>query len=233
MPKRKLVIDEKEGSVLMGVMKEGADPVIKTIEGTLENALEAIPKLVEEAEAKWATSLKNPAYKAPPEPKKEPKAPASKPAVAKATDELPLLSGTEPAPVKAEVKAQAQTLAPAEVKAGIALVETTVEEKAETQMETEHEKGDFMSPGPQPEAKTEPAPTAPAPQTPSPAPAATPATPASQWQYQLKDGRGPFDTVQEAMDTMGLDKATRPQHNRWDRLSTALKDTIRRVEKKL
>jgi len=51
-----------------------------------------------------------------------------------------------------------------------------------------------------------------------------------KWEYYLKD-RGPFQTVQEAMDALGLDKETRPQHNRWSRLSTQLKDTIQRRPK--
>jgi len=47
-------------------------------------------------------------------------------------------------------------------------------------------------------------------------------------EYYLQDGRGPFESVQAAMDALGLDKATRPKHNRWDRLSTQLKESIRR-----
>ena len=49
-----------------------------------------------------------------------------------------------------------------------------------------------------------------------------------KWNYYLQDGCGPFESVQAAMDELGLDKATRPRHNRWDRLSTQLKDTIQR-----
>lgn len=216
MPKRKLVIDEKEGSVLMGVMKEGADPVIKTVEGTLENALTAIPKLIEEAEAKWAISQRNPAYKAPPEPKKETKTAAKKPAAGKTAEELPLLSGTEAEAVAEDKAPQVEVVVTPAPEQPAAVVVAGEEKTAMSKM-----------------AEQAPAVPAAAPQTPSPAPAATPAAPAGQFQYQLKDGRGPFNTVQEAMDAMGLDKATRPQHNRWDRLSTSLKDTIRRVEKKV
>lgn len=50
-------------------------------------------------------------------------------------------------------------------------------------------------------------------------------------EYFLQDGRGPFDSVQTAMDAMGLDKATRPQHNRYDRLSTKMKEQIQRRPK--
>ncbi|MBA7677620.1 hypothetical protein ES703_85880 [subsurface metagenome] len=52
-----------------------------------------------------------------------------------------------------------------------------------------------------------------------------------RWEYYLQDGCGPFQTVQAAMDELGLDKETRPQHNRWSRLSTQLKDTIQRRPK--
>ena len=43
-----------------------------------------------------------------------------------------------------------------------------------------------------------------------------------KWEYYLKD-RGPFQTVQAAMDAMGLPKDRRPKHQRWDRLSSRLK----------
>jgi len=48
------------------------------------------------------------------------------------------------------------------------------------------------------------------------------------WEYYLQDGRGPYETVQLAMDELGLDKNTRPQHNRWSRLSAQLRGTIQR-----
>ena len=70
---------------------------------------------------------------------------------------------------------------------------------------------------------------APAPVQPHLAPSA-PAEP-GEWEYWLQDGRGPFETVQTAMDALGLDRQNRPQHNRWDRLSTQLKEQIRRVAK--
>lgn len=46
----------------------------------------------------------------------------------------------------------------------------------------------------------------------APAAQATPAATSTTgaWEYMLKDGRGPYDTVQAAMDALGLDKATRP-----------------------
>jgi len=62
-----------------------------------------------------------------------------------------------------------------------------------------------------------------------PPPAA--AAPTGAWEYWLKDGRGPYSDIQAAMDAMGLDKETRPHHNRWDRLSTQLKEQIQRQPK--
>lgn len=82
-----------------------------------------------------------------------------------------------------------------------------------------HHSSEVAAPGPKvaPEPRGTPLPTAPA-----------PAQPRAEGEYYLKDGRGPFPTVQAAMDAMGLDKRTRPQHNRWDRLSTQLKEAIQK-----
>ena len=52
-----------------------------------------------------------------------------------------------------------------------------------------------------------------------------------KYTYYLHDGRGPFESVQAAMDELGLDKTNRPSHNRWDRLSTKFKDAIQRRPK--
>lgn len=46
------------------------------------------------------------------------------------------------------------------------------------------------------------------------------------FQYKLKDGRGPFATIQLALDAMGADKVNRPLHNRYDRLSKKLQAEI-------
>jgi hypothetical protein len=315
MPTRKLVIDEKEGTVMMGVMKEGADPFIKNFQGDLETNLGEIPQLLQDAEAKWSVSLKNPTYKPP---KTEPKKPAPKPATTattggtgKPTEDLPLLAATKPAateekPVGAPISkeaaiqiAEAQGGSREEFEAAEAAAETPVETAGEKPAETAQP----ATPGPEAQAQEPPAaaaapaaeatPEAQAEETPpaaetetvkvpeqwppvkdeskpvesgteptesgteapvsEPAPAAevkpaetvqpaAPATPpaappaaapasSGEWQYRLKDGRGPFATVQAAMDAMGLDKSTRPQHNRWDRLSTSLKDAIRREPK--
>lgn len=53
----------------------------------------------------------------------------------------------------------------------------------------------------------------------------------SQYQYFLKDGRGPYESIQDALDAMGVDKANRPTHNRWERLGEDYRDQIDRREK--
>jgi hypothetical protein len=94
--------------------------------------------------------------------------------------------------------------------------------------ETKPEVSETLSPIEQPE----PVPAEPAPiiEQLEPVPAAAAATPARTksdvFQYKLKDGRGPFTTIQEAMDAMGLDKNARPTHNRYDRLSKKLQGEI-------
>ncbi len=44
----------------------------------------------------------------------------------------------------------------------------------------------------------------------------------------MQDGHGPFESVQAAMDALGLPKDKRPKHQRWDRLSAQLKEQIQR-----
>ena len=40
-----------------------------------------------------------------------------------------------------------------------------------------------------------------------------------QYEYFLADGRGGFESVQKAMEALGIPEAKRPKHNRYDRLS--------------
>ena len=40
-----------------------------------------------------------------------------------------------------------------------------------------------------------------------------------QYEYFLADGRGGYETVQKAMEALGVPEANRPKHNRYDRLS--------------
>lgn len=254
---------------MMGVMKEGADPFIKNFQGELETNLGEIPQLLQDAEAKWSVSLKNPTYKPP---KTEPKKPATKTVTAAATggtgkpaEDLPLLAETKPPaaekpaetagekpvetaqpatpgpeaqaqepPAEATPEAQAEETPPAAETETLKVPEQWPPVKDESQpAESGTEPAESGTEAPVSElapAEEQPAPPAAepaAPATPPAAPTTAAPAPSGQWQYRLKDGRGPFDSVQAAMDAMGLDKATRPQHNRWHRLSTSLKDAIR------
>jgi len=209
MPKRKLVLEEHEKSVLVGIMQEGCDPVIRTVEGSLDEALASLPKFLGEAQEEWAVSPKKPAYTPPVAPKPVTTPAAATPAQPEKAEDLPLLAGTEAGkPVQAEV--------PTEVEA-----EVLKEEKV-AEVETK-----VTEPSVQPSVKGEPISPATAElvhELHAPSAAAKP----GEYDYYLQDGRGPFESVQAAMDEMGLDKNTRPSHNRWDRLSTALKEKIQR-----
>ncbi len=54
---------------------------------------------------------------------------------------------------------------------------------------------------------------------------------ASEYEYKLADGRGPFTTVQEAIAALGIPEAQRPKHNRYERLGAELKKSITQVKK--
>ncbi len=208
MSKRKLVLEEHEGSVLAGITQEGCDPVLKTIAGTLEDALAEVPQLLTEAQEKWAGAPRNPAY-TPPKAAKRPAAAATPAATGPTAEELPLLAGQAATEAAAEPAAEAETIPPEG---------DTMAPEGETvaaEGETVAAEGETVA------------------AEPAPAPAAETVAPAGngEVEYYLQDGRGPFGDVQTAMDELGLDKATRPQHQRWDRLSTQLKAQIERRAK--
>jgi hypothetical protein len=52
-----------------------------------------------------------------------------------------------------------------------------------------------------------------------------------EYDYYLKDGRGPYESIQKAMDAMGVKPEQRPSHNRYDRLSASWKEKITRKPK--
>ena len=254
MSKRKLVMEEHDGSVIVGVLQEGCDPVVKTKEGSIEEVLPAVPDFLTEAQEKWAVSPKNPAYKAP-VPAKATATPAATAEEPKKAEDLPLLSGTEkPAEsgMTTEVKAEVTEATP-EAEVEVTPAEVSAEEKpAEAEAEVTEPPAAPAEAEPEPEVPpAEPEAVEPAEsgveegkteqeiseriaQAPAPQPAeSTPSTAAkpSEWDYYLEDGRGPYESVQLAMDALGLDKDTRPQHNRWDRFSTPLKEKIQRRPK--
>ena len=226
MPNRKLVMEEHDGSVLVGVLQDNCDPYIKTEKGAIEAILPNVPDFLKEAQDKWAVSPKNPAYVAPKPQKAAPKA-AATPVQQPKAEELPLLAGTEKAqpteekPVEAEVEVTEPEVAPAEAETEPAVppAEAEAVEPVESGVEEEKVKQEIgeriaQAPAPQPDQPTPSAPAKP-----------------GEFEYYLQDGRGPFESVQSAMDEMGLDKNNRPMHNRWDRLSTALKEKIQRRPK--
>jgi hypothetical protein len=45
-------------------------------------------------------------------------------------------------------------------------------------------------------------------------------------QYRLKDGRGPFPSIQECLDALGVAKEGRPNYNRWPELPPELQEKI-------
>ena len=51
------------------------------------------------------------------------------------------------------------------------------------------------------------------------------------YEYFLADGRGGFESVQKAMEALGVPEANRPQHNRYDRLSADCQKKIIRKAK--
>lgn len=254
MSKRKLVMEEHEGTVLVGVMQDGCDPILNNKQGSIEEVLAAVPDFLREAEEKWAVSSKNPAYKEPAAAKKATPPPAATSEQPKTAGDLPLLAATEK---PTEVTTTTEEVPVAESVGGYISKEEAAKiaedmggsrEDLETEVTAEAEITEppavpaEMAPEPVGEpVAPEVEPVAPEvtpavqdigeriAQTPAP-PMAEPTKP-GEWQYFLQDKRGPYGSVQEAMDALGLDKATRPTHNRWDRLSTALKEKILRRPK--
>jgi len=51
------------------------------------------------------------------------------------------------------------------------------------------------------------------------------------FEYFLADGRGGFESIQAAMEALGIPEANRPKHNRYDRLSEDWKTKIERRAK--
>ncbi len=52
-----------------------------------------------------------------------------------------------------------------------------------------------------------------------------------EYEYYLKDGRGPYADIQSAMTELGIPEANRPKHTRYDRLSAEWKGKIDRRAK--
>jgi len=221
MAKRKIVIEEHEGSVLVGIMADNTDPIIKTVDGNLDQVLLQLPKFIAEAEEQWAGSPRMPKHN-------PPKAEKAKTEPEKPSDALPLLAGEKAEEKTAEeapaAEAPAEEQVPTETPAEDTVAQAEAE-VAEPQAEPEVPPAELSE---EVQERLEVASDSELP--PPPAQLGRPAV-TGEWEYYLQDGRGPFPDIQAAMDEMGLDKATRPHHQRWDRLSSQLKDQIQRRPK--
>ncbi|MDP2949730.1 MAG: hypothetical protein Q8P22_09375 [Chloroflexota bacterium] len=72
----KVVLEQMERGVVVGVQAKGCDPVLTVLGGTpLEQALDRVPELLAAARERWAQIPKMPEYQRPPEPKPAAKAP--------------------------------------------------------------------------------------------------------------------------------------------------------------
>jgi hypothetical protein len=230
MQKTKIVIDEREDGVLLGITRDGVDPFVKKMDLTLPQILDQMPfvkGVLGFAEAQWAVAPKNPAYVAPKVEKAEIKKVASVITKKKAKDvakEQPVTQAalTETAVIPAEKSAvidRAQEFADNFEKNHPIAELTNITELAEFFPD----KG--IAPTLADPGGTEPAELTPPKEPLIQEPKKTRVS-ADAFQYKTKDGKGPFTTVQEAMDALGLDKANRPTHNRYDRLSKKLQEEI-------
>jgi hypothetical protein len=211
MEKVKILIEEREGKCLIGISKEGMDPFVKVVDVTMQWLLDQSPFIAgikEIADKQWAVMPKRPAYVAPPE---------TKPAATAAA---------VTAPKKAEKKAPGKKNLPAKTEP-VKTTEVVKVSNPESGQSYEYTKTTTVTQVPEPAKET------------IPAPAAVKQTrvSADDFQYRLAKptalfpNGGPFKTIQEAMDAIGLDKATRPLHNRYDRLSKKLQAEILQEKK--
>ena len=71
--KLKVVLEELESGVMVGVMATGCDPHMTILQAGIADLLEPlVAKQVEAANHHWAQQPKNPTYQRPPEPKATP-----------------------------------------------------------------------------------------------------------------------------------------------------------------
>ena len=175
MNKRKILIEEREDGVLLGLSKEKVDPFVKKIELTFDQLLTACPFL------EGVFTLAE--------------------------------TGWEKTPLKPKTSIKNSTSTSS---AGSASTKTEVEPVPPAQTEVTAASG-------QQENELTPVPL---PADQNPGKTKNERKRSKEEQFHLKDGRGPFKTIQAAMDAMGLDPENRPNHNRYDRLSKKLQEEI-------
>jgi hypothetical protein len=72
----KVVLDVHKDGVRVGIGAEGCDPIITPITGELAGALDEVPQLVADAQARWGEAPRNPKYTKPKAPRGKAKAKA-------------------------------------------------------------------------------------------------------------------------------------------------------------
>lgn len=209
------------GKTLVGVQQDGCDPFTKVIEADLATFVgiaAPIWAIVMDAKAKWKTSPRNPVYKKPEKVAAKVKVKDEKPK--EKVEDLPLLQGTEAAKeVEVFQPAAVSRVPETEPVAPVADLPLLPNEPVPAAVEETVAIEEL--PLLQTQGVTE---------VPSQVKAEV-KTKVGEYEYFLQDGSGPFATVQLAMDAMGLDKTTRPQHGRWDRLSKDLQVKIQQRPK--
>jgi hypothetical protein len=101
----KVVLDVHKDGVRVGIGAEGCDPIITPITGELAGALDEVPQLVADAQARWGEAPRNPKYT-------KPRASRAKAKAADADAQPPADAGAEqpkPQPDSAEPPADAAT----------------------------------------------------------------------------------------------------------------------------
>ncbi len=234
MTNKKLILEEKDGSVLAGISQKDCDPLFASFKGTLTDLLmeehspgvPVISGFVAIAETKWAANPKatkytNPALTAEAQAKKANEKAAKKAkAEAKASPITPEAKETSGTP-------QLPLLDEKETPGSPAPTETAAPDK-------DIDAGEFA----ETPAELEPAEAAPvhvATSTDAPCPACqadevntaeAEKLPCNSPGFYLQDGSGPFVDIQLAMDALGMPKDKRPTHKRYGRLSKDLQAQI-------
>lgn len=213
----KLFLEDRRegGKVIIGVSKDGCDPIVVTREGDIFQALAAAPKILKEALEKWALNPRNPAFKATLPKKDKPasdKTKSVKPsAPEKPVEELPPISDEQNTgdPESSDPVRTCRVCGCTDAKAcegGCSWVEADLCSKCK-------------------EKETDPKITPPGdidPDSHGPVSSMGKEEPG----FYLQDSSGPFESVQLALDALGIPQKDRPHHNRWDRLSRAWKERI-------
>jgi len=83
MTEFKVIITAKEGRCSVGIGAPNCDPQLSIVEGGLEQALSRLPGLIQQAQAKWSQSPRNPQTDIMPTPPSSP--PARTPSLSSST----------------------------------------------------------------------------------------------------------------------------------------------------